>query len=130
MDHTVGIPNPSIPRDFTDFTIFIFIRVIKLLGRVCIHSHVLYTVVTDLYLHIHILAVSMHVYIHVDRQNIRPTYYQRVAGFPFFALGHVAVFVEAPIPRRLGGDETPAVPVMPLAQGSLVLEARSPNGWI
>ena len=24
--------------------------------------------------------------------------------------------------RRLGGDETPAVPVMPLAQGSLVLE--------
>ena len=43
---------------------------------------------------------------------------------------HVAVFIEAPIPRRLGGDETPAVPVMPLAQGSLVLEARSPDGWI
>lgn len=66
----------------------------------------------------------------MDRQNIHPTYYQRDAGFPFFALGHVAVFVEAPIPRRLGGDETPAVPVMPLAQGSLVLEARSPDGWI
>ena len=74
MDHTVGIPNPSIPRDFTDFTIFIFIRVINLLGRVCIHSHVLHTVVTDLYMHIHLFAVSMHVYIHVDRQNIRPIY--------------------------------------------------------
>ena len=42
----------------------------------------------------------------------------------FFSRLSVAFFLEALIPRRLGGDETPAVPVMPLAQGSLVLEAR------
>lgn len=71
----------------------------------------------------------MFMYMWIDK-----TYVLRIirgdAGFPCFPLGHVAVFTEAPIPRRLGGDETPAVPVMPLAQGSLVLEARSPDGWI